>query len=370
MQSTKSLEEHQPMKCKMTLKVLDLSKNEDAQQYADALAAIGDRNPYYKLKFIKTFSTKIKEVFAFVSLNDSSEPVIMMPFHLRTIKTTDQTSKLYHDVMSTYGYSGPIFEKTVTIEDKNEFWQQVDAWYLENNVVTEFMRFNITDNHSEYTGVVIPSISIIKGKLVPIEDQWDVYDRKVRKNINKAKRENLEVKIYHKNITAKEVKEFYDIFEVTMARNNALDNYYYGKDSILSYVNSEPEDCVIITVYKDDLAVSTELLVLSENIMYSLIGGTIAEYFTFRPNELLKEYIIDWGFKNGFEYYAIGGGYGGDDGIYRYKKSFFPNDYIKFYTGRKIINKEVFYGLINGLKDMQNYQLTDEGYFPPYLNTN
>lgn len=352
----------------MKLEVLDLSNNDNALKYSNALKAIGDKNPYYKHRFILTFSNKIKTTYAFVLCNENNEAQMLMPFHLKKIKSSKNEEATYYDVMSTYGYSGPISKKETSTNTKQLFWKLVDEWYLSNNVVTEFMRFNITDNYSEYTGVVIPSISIVKGKLIPIEEQWHVYDRKVRKNINKAKRENLTVEVYHNVIPEFAVKEFYTIFEDTMVRNNALTGYYYGMENILEYTNGEPEDCAIITVYKEGLAISTELLIFSETIMYSLIGGTISEYFSLRPNELLKDVIIDWGFKKGYKYYAIGGGYGSDDGIFRYKKSFFPNDIIKFHTGRKIINNAIFEELLDKSNIDKDYNITSEGYFPPYIN--
>lgn len=352
----------------MKLDVLDLSNKADALKYSNALISFGDKNPHYKLFFIQTFSNVIKTTYAFILLDDSDKELMLMPFHLKEVKSSKDQNQIYFDVLSTYGFSGPIYKKGTPTQIKQLFWKLVDDWYLQNNVITEFIRFNITGNYKEYTGVTVPTLSIVKGKLIPIDEQWDVYDRKVRQNIKKAQREGLNATIYHDIIPEFAVKEFYTIFEDTMIRNNADKRYYFGMENVLNYINSEPDDCVIITVYKGDLPISTELLIFSRTIMYSFLGGTISEYFNLRPNELLKHKIIDWGYKKNYKYYVLGGGHGSDDGIFKYKKTFFPNDIVKFHTGRKIINKVVFEELLEKSNINKDYEITSEGFFPPYLS--
>ena len=91
-----------------------------------------------------------------------------------------------------------------------DFWKDVDEWYKQNKVVTEFIRFNTNNNTSGYSGDLVPIMNIIKGKLSDAEAIWENYNRKVRKNIRTAEREELYTKIFYKNVTSQNMDDFYN----------------------------------------------------------------------------------------------------------------------------------------------------------------
>ncbi len=101
--------------------------------------------------------------------------------------------------------------------------------------------------------------------------------------------------------------------------------------------------------------------------MHSLfLGGTISDYFIYRPNDFLKHKTIKWAYKKGFKYFVLGAGHGKDDGIYNYKKSFFPNDVRIFHTGRKIINHQLYNSLSEeSLNSTEDYDIKKD-FFPLY----
>ena len=124
---------------------------------------------------------------------------------------------------------------------------------------------------------------------------------------------------------------------------------------------------VIAVTYFEDKPISTELIIVNENVMHSFLGGTISDYFNLRPNDFLKIEIIKWGLQNNMNYYALGGSRKDEDSLYKYKKSFFPKDKdVIFDTGRKIINNTFHQKLIsrqtedkalikNSIKDINVY---------------
>ena len=124
---------------------------------------------------------------------------------------------------------------------------------------------------------------------------------------------------------------------------------------------------VIAVTYFEDKPISTELIIVNENVMHSFLGGTISDYFNLRPNDFLKIEIIKWGLQNNMNYYALGGSRKDEDSLYKYKKSFFPKDKdVIFDIGRKIINNTFHQKLIsrqtedkalikNSIKDINVY---------------
>ena len=193
----------------MKLKLLSLKSLNDAKIYHNALEELSNNCPYYKLKFISAFSSGIENCYAFVLLDDNNSFECVMPIYLEAIKNKIDNVQ-YYDAKSVYGYSGPLFHEDVSEQTKEVFWSLLDQWYKEHNLVSEFIRFSLNDNYTGYSGYLNETLLNIKGKLTTPEILFNQYDRKVRKNINKAKRENVDVKVYSENIPNKIIDEFYD----------------------------------------------------------------------------------------------------------------------------------------------------------------
>ena len=344
----------------MQLKILDLSNTNDVHLYNEVYNSIKEKIPYYRAEFIDTFSLGLKNTYSFL-FSDGSNHMIIMPFHLREIEYHDTTK--YYDVISTYGYSGPLFNDTVTDTSIKQFWSKVDEWYAQNNIVSEFIRFNLGNNHLYYSGTCNPTLLNIKGNLLEPNTQWENYDRKVRKNVNKAIKHGLRIDIYYRNITPIIFEHFYNIYIETMDRANASKEYYFSKQKIESFIGSLKDNCAIAIAYKESTPIASELVLLSKSNMYSFLGGTRSDYFKLRPNDLLKDKLINWAYTNGFKHDILGGGYGSNDGIYNFKKTFFPNDVAIFYTGRKIVNKNIYNQLSNITEETPN---TNDTFFPLY----
>jgi hypothetical protein len=347
----------------MKLTMLNLINPEDADAYRKALLVIGNNHPYYQVEFLDVFYSGLNLAKAFVYSDKNNLPLIVMPFYLRPIEDKVSDGDSYSDVTSTWGYSGPLYNTELPPEVLNNFWNQVDIWYKENNIVSEFVRFNPDGNQINYSGELATIMNIIKGKLLDIETIWNNYNRKVRKNINKARRENLYTKIYFESeITPEIIDLFYDIYIHTMDRTNASEQYYNSKEKLTTFIEKCPENCAIVLTFKDDIAIASEIVLLSNDSMFSFIGGTLSGYFNLRPNEILKHDVIEWGYNKGFKYYVLGGGLGKEDGIYVYKKTFFPNDDYPFIVGKKIINKKIY----DELSIKHTSDSNDSGFFPLY----
>ena len=99
--------------------------------------------------------------------------------------------------------------------------------------------------------------------------------------------------------------------------------------------------CYFHVLYEGQV-ISTELVIYGSENAYSYLGGTDSHYFHVRPNDFLKVEIIKWAKEKGLRNFVLGGGYGSDDGIYRYKKSFAPEGEMDFYIGKRIIDKEKY----------------------------
>ncbi len=357
----------------MKLIVNKILNKEDFDKYLNVVESFDIINPFYKI-----LGSNINEIIQdklryFTYVNDNNEILILMPFLLRKVPYKDQ-EETYFDVVSPYGYSGPLFNESLSRGYLILFWEEVDLWYKNNYVVSEFIRFSLNHNFQFYSGVLIPTLINVKGQLIGENDQWDGFKQKVRNNYRRSLEHNLSAKFFCENITDYEIDIYYDIYIKTMSRIGADEDYFYSLEYFKNIINLSRDNFLLVLVCKDNTAISAELILIAGDTLYSYLGGTLAEYFNCRPNDFLKIEVMKWAKSHNYNYYLLGGGRVDNDSLYQYKKSFFPNDKdVIYYTGRKIINKEMYDKLdkimnvdvvIEGVDN--SIKLDKKNYFPSY----
>lgn len=291
--------------------------------------------------------------------------LVYYPFLLRAIDYT-----CYYDITSQYGYGGPL----ILCDSENinnlihRYRKDFEKYCLENNIVSEFIRFHpMLQNHvglESYIDLKYISNIIYVDLTKSEEDIWKNYKHSNRKCINKALRENVEV---FNEVECKNFNSFYDIYINTMDRNNAKNYYYFSTDFFYNASILLKNNVMYFYSVKDKKIVSTELVLYSKDYVHSFLGGTLNEYFEFRPNNILKHEIILEAKKKGVKYFILGGGYKPDDGIYNYKKAFNPNGEKEFYVGKKVHNIEVYNNLVKKWNEKNPNRITDDtNFFPLY----
>ena len=185
----------------------------------------------------------------------------------------------------------------------------------------------------------------------------------MRKNVKKAVKNGLEIIIENQ---LEHLDDFLYIYNNTMDRNNANSYYYFGSRYFKNIAHLLPDNYVYFHVVKGGKIISTELVLCSNKYAYSFLGGTLTEYYEYRPNDYLKNEIIKWCNNTGRQKFILGGGYHRDDGIYRYKRSFTPDPDVPFYVGKFIFDKEK-YDRIVLMRALEDPDFNPEtGYFPKY----
>ncbi|MFD0799558.1 GNAT family N-acetyltransferase [Maribacter chungangensis] len=354
-----------------TLQSYLFNKGETIELYKNALHEVGCESAYYCYELLSSGQTDQQRLHFFVFTSSDNQVIAVMPFLLRTI-VLDGSETGFSDVSSPWGYNGPFFKEGISEDLIREFWNVVDQWYKENNVVSEFLRFNFFGNYKGYSGEVVHTLFNVKGAITDWEAFWSNLKSNTRNQFRKAEKTGLEFQLYYKDITEKQVSDFYKVYIGTMDRRDAIDSFYHPLDYFLEFWRNNPSKCAIGLVYKDGLPISTELFLISEKTMYSFLGGTDSEYFKLRPNEFLKISAVKWANEVGLRFYMIGGGLsnGKEDKLYLYKKKYFPfDDDIDFYTGRKIIipNKYLEFSKATGQVHAEvDLSSVKEGFFPKY----
>ena len=358
------------------LEILKLNIKEDAQKYNLILNTFELKNPYNLLEYYEIFCGGLNDLICFIYYCSDKNQIIIMPGYIKIVNIMGRIIDNYYDFYTPYGYTGPFFNNNVNKNEVISFWRNVDEWMKNNNVVSEFIRFNLFGNSIGYSGQLLPTMLNVKGKIIDKETQWINFEHKVRKNVKKAIRENLESKIFYNNIIEKDIKDFYDIYIDTMKRTQANDSFFFPFEGFLKFIQNNNFFSAICTIYLNNIPISSELLLVSNDSIFSFLGGTKEEYFHLRPNDYLKYEVINWARETGKKNYVLGGGYGYEDGIFKYKKSFFPDDVEPFITGRKIIDEKNYKFFVEFASkeriknNMEELKMNDISYFPLYKKQN
>ena len=267
--------------------------------------------------------------------------------------------KKYFDFSSPYGYGGWLIEGY----EIAQLFIDYEQWCIENGIVSEFIRFHpVLENHieaNEYYDIVTLGNTVTLDLASP-EVIWANLTSKNRNVIRKAKKSDI--KIYHGHYP--EIYEiFREIYNSTMDKDNADEYYYFGSDFYKSILEDLSQNAqVFYAEYSRKIIAASIILMANGRINYHL-SGSLREYSTLAPTNLLLYEAALWGCANGCKTFYLGGGVGSkEDNLYKFKKSFYRGENLKkFYIGKKIFNYDTYDKLVN-----MRERVSENDYFPKY----
>lgn len=266
---------------------------------------------------------------------------------------------LYFDFSTPYGYGGWIVEG----EDSAGLFDEYQRWCKENRIICEFTRFHpVLKNHvySEDAYNVIPLGETVTVDLSSPEMIWNNLTSKNRNVIRKAIKNG--VRIYNGR-SEELLKEFQDIYNLTMDRDNAKDYYYFDSDFYNSILNDLPYNAQVF--YAKDSGgkiIAASIMLMANGKLNYHLSGSLREYSSLAPGNLLLYEAACWGSMNGCKTFHLGGGVGSaQDKLFAFKKAFYRGELTRFHIGKKIHIQEEY----DRLMEMRN--LAEETtFFPGY----
>jgi lipid II:glycine glycyltransferase (peptidoglycan interpeptide bridge formation enzyme) len=303
------------------------------------------------------------EIFCAVYSKD--DQMILFPFCRRQIENSS-----YFDIITPYGYADVYL---LGIGDskliKQEFHSQFSLWCINNNIVSEFIRFGLFSHHlKDYKGRVLQNNDNVVCDLTKgATEVWNRFKPKVRRNIRKAVTYDLKVEI---DASGDHLDSFLNLYYKTMKRRNADEKYFFPKEFFESIDKKLDGQFMYFFASYEGVDVSAELVLISDDKIYFFLGGTDEEAYYLRSSEFLKYEIMKWGIDQKKKYYVLGGGYTRDDSLFSFKKSFAPDGCMPYYVGNMIYNEKIYQQLVddNNLKVIEKGLEIDsnDNYFPLY----
>lgn len=338
--------------------MIQIISSDKVEKWDEYLEAIDTSDVQYMCNYLKLFAD-YEQGEALLCIYEDENGLVYYPFIKKSIDNTK-----YFDITGPYGYGGPLYK---VIKSKCElargFREEFDKYCNENNIISEFIRFHpMLDNH-KYLQNHLEVLEIKKIVYVDLtkseEEIFASYKSSNRRCIKQAIRENVEV--FKDNNSFEDFKK---IYEDTMDRNSATD-YYYFNDSFFKTINSTMGNNIDYYYSKrEDKVIATELVLYSRDFAHSYLGGTLRDFFQYKPNHLLcHEVILDCK-RRGMKYYILGGGYYPKDGIFNYKLTYNPTGIRSYYVGKKIHNNSIYENLVKEI--FKEDEMENVNYFPLY----
>lgn len=142
-------------------------------------------------------------------------------------KLIESENDTYYDLITPYGYSGYYYKKQDTYD---EFIPVFREEAKKRNYITEVLRQN------PYLDIKIENYENLKSKTIftanssTYEDYIKSIKKSTRKNINKINKSNFEYKFIKLNEGDLKKYKFYELYNLTMKRNNSKSYYYFNKN--------------------------------------------------------------------------------------------------------------------------------------------
>lgn len=306
---------------------------------------------------------KIENGIAYVFIYEDENGKITNQFLKREIPDK-VNGEIYYDLVTPYGYGGPIIEYSNNKEKLLEnFEKEFSKYCIENNIVSEFIRFHpIIKNYNDFEKIY--NAKYMRKTLITKLDEEDPITNQFGKSCRKNIRQSISRGVNYKVTRAPEkIDGFKEVYFSTMDRNGAEDYYYFEDEYFNNILKYYRENVVLVEATYEEKIIAAGLYFVYKDIIHIHLSGTLSEYLYLSPAYILRYAITNWGIENGYKLIHHGGGRSNseNDSLYTFKRNFAKIYDADFYIGSKIWNQEIYDKLceINKIDK-------DETFFPVY----
>ena len=263
-----------------------------------------------------------------------------------------------YDFSTPYGYGGWLIEGKET----EKLFRAYSEWIGEQGIISEFVRFHpMIRNHEQCMAFyeTVRMGEVVHIDLTTPEEIWAGFTAKNRNVIRKAEKNGVRIL---NGRSAEMYEQFRQIYNGTMDEDGAELYYYFEQPFYDSLREDLPDNAQVFQAEKDGKVIASSVLLNCNGRMNYHLSGSLREYRTLAPTNLLLYEAACWGCANGCRTLYLGGGVGScEDNLFRFKRAFNRGELNHFHVGKKIYDPEK-YEMLTSLRK----EIRDEGYFPKY----
>jgi serine/alanine adding enzyme len=302
-------------------------------------------------------------------LHRSELGTVSHTFIKRPIDRLPDDEERYFDLVSPYGYGGPIVLECSSGDRRaliDAFMLDLASYCRDNRIVSEFIRFHPIESNHEDLGAYYEISKIKKTLATNLVDYGDPcvaeFSKTCQKTVARCRSLGMEFSIGSDRAS---LEPFLRIYASTMKRNMALEYYYFDQSYFEGLLRLFPGHCFIATVSHEGRPIAGGLYLHYGRYVHAHLSGTLEDSVHLSPAYLLKAELVRWARERGYRYVHYGGGYTNSeaDGLFLFKKRFSRNTEFDFHVGKRIWDPSAYEKLTRAHRSSRE---GDSAFFPAY----
>ena len=302
---------------------------------------------------------------------------VLYPFLKRSIRElpfADESTKDLYDIVSPYGYGGPlarIRDKSICMGLWTGFFDKFGDYCKQNNIVSEFCRLHpVFENHKPVAafsrGITRKAGGVVYSDLERSEEEiWAGMSKPHRRRARRAA-ENTELD-FSLDIQEGHPQSFFALYTETMRRHDAHPRYFFPPSFFATAFRGLGEHMSFPHVVYRDVIVTAMLVLRYGDVAYSWLSGAKPDYFHLYSGNVLMYRTLLESKRSGVKCFVLGGGVSAErDSVFDFKAGF-SSLFRDFYVYEKVHIREEYWRLTELRETWDQYSTTaNDGFFPQY----
>lgn len=272
------------------------------------------------------------------------------------------------DAASPYGYPGPlILDHPAGAEAwQSDHFRALTGALREMGFVSLFLRSHplIPADYGDPTATVVRHGQTVYSALNCTDDDlWATTRAGHRRDIRRAQRAGFEVRIERE---PGDLDQFADLYLSTMTRLAAGESYLFGHDYFADLVKMLGQSLILASAWCDGTLGAASLFVETCGIVEYHLSASSDTFRSLSPTKLLLHEVRQWSLGQGYEFFHLGGGLGGNhDQLFEFKAGF-GTGRATFATTRLVVDQTEYARAVAGRFGPGGLDDDARGFFPAY----
>jgi hypothetical protein len=323
---------------------------------------------YFTFNYFDLFQRHFKVKAEALYWNDD-HITIFWPHLVRKTEpmTDDDDHDDLYDLVSPYGYAGPLVLGKDVVEGGMRsrigcFLDEYEALAQTKRYVCEFIRFHPIFRNVRYFKHNMVTECVTEVVLIDLNKTLATIWKDIRKghryDISKCEKRGCQTSITCQP-SVSEVRQFADMYALTMDRVKAEKKYYFPFEFIADHFKLL--NTLLISVKKNDEIIAGGMFLLGHKYIHYHLAATSLGSAPLAPSKLVLWTAIRWAQAHGLRCFNLGGGFARLDELGRFKRGFSKNRAV-FHVGKKVFDEKMYERLVSDTMPF----VDDKRFFPAY----
>lgn len=274
----------------------------------------------------------------------------------------------YYDVMTPYGYGGPLVvdcESGKEAELLEGFKAALDQHFEQERIVCEFVRFHPMEKNAEFFQEMYTLWNRRTAVYTDLSDPDPVaaeFDKHSRQLIKKALAKGVTTQI-QRSPSWEDLQLFQACYFENMRAIGASDYFYFSKEYFQQMWNDMRDRLILVLAYYEGELVGADLGFDDHSVYTCHLIGVTNQGRKLNVARVIVGQQVRWAAEHGFQYLFHGCGLTADedDNLLKFKKYFTKGCYRDYWQGKRIRNCDLYDQLCKeaGIEDNNTF-------FPAY----